>query len=367
MSFDALVSIVVPVYNVEYWLPKCIKSILAQTYKNIELILIDDGSPDKSGKICDKFAKKDSRVKVIHKENGGVSSARNAGIDAATGEYIYFVDSDDWIPNNAIETLYNEFLQNDIQICIANMQIVGKRNSLYTVVYKERIVNFEDPNELFSDLYEEVFWGGLVGKMFVSSLIKENSIKLKEGMKFGEDVLFLLECFKYCQAISLIEKPIYFYNRLVYESAINKFYPELTDWMLLLTESRSDLVIKKGKQYKNGSEYVAKNALIEFEYIINTTCLHRIAEEEATLIFENAYSSFEPYFKQDLLQKGTVEYDIYNKLVKKYCKNADFINLYKSTVQKLYPHTSTLKRKLKSPAVNIYLCAKRILYRTIIN
>ena len=88
MSDNALISIIVPVYKVEYWLPKCIKSLMAQTYKNIEIILVDDGSPDQSGKICDKFAKKDSRIKVIHKENGGVSSARNAGIEAAGGEYL---------------------------------------------------------------------------------------------------------------------------------------------------------------------------------------------------------------------------------------------------------------------------------------
>lgn len=93
----AILSIIVPVYNVEQYLPRCIDSILEQTFQNFELILVDDGSKDKSGEICDEFAKKDNRIIVIHQENKGVNTARNAGLDIATGSYITFVDSDDWI------------------------------------------------------------------------------------------------------------------------------------------------------------------------------------------------------------------------------------------------------------------------------
>ena len=98
-----LISVIVPVYNVEKYLSKCVESILAQTYKDLEIILVDDGSPDNCGAMCDEYAKRDSRVRVIHKENGGVSSARNLGIDAAHGEYICFVDSDDWIETDYFE------------------------------------------------------------------------------------------------------------------------------------------------------------------------------------------------------------------------------------------------------------------------
>ena len=97
MGRETLLSVIVPVYNVEAYLVKCVESILNQTYPNLEVILVDDGSPDGSGAICDTFADKDSRVKVIHKPNGGLSSARNAGLEEASGEYITFVDSDDWI------------------------------------------------------------------------------------------------------------------------------------------------------------------------------------------------------------------------------------------------------------------------------
>ena len=99
---DEKISIISPVYNVEDYLKDCVESILNQTYKNIELILIDDGSTDNSGKICDEYASKDNRVKIVHKKNGGLSSARNAGLDIATGDYIFFVDSDDFLYKNSV-------------------------------------------------------------------------------------------------------------------------------------------------------------------------------------------------------------------------------------------------------------------------
>lgn len=105
MENEPLISIVVPVYNVESYLVNCVSSIIEQTYKNLEIILVDDGSTDKSKKICDDLAKKDKRIKVIHKDNGGLSSARNAGIDVAKGEYIGFVDSDDKINKNMYRIL----------------------------------------------------------------------------------------------------------------------------------------------------------------------------------------------------------------------------------------------------------------------
>ena len=102
---NALVSVVVPVYNVEAYIARCIESILSQTHRNLELILVDDGSLDHSGAICDAYAEKDSRILVIHQENAGVSKARNAGIDQAKGEYLSFVDSDDWIEPDHIQSL----------------------------------------------------------------------------------------------------------------------------------------------------------------------------------------------------------------------------------------------------------------------
>lgn len=116
---EELISVIVPIYNVEKYLNKCIESIINQSYSNLEIILVDDGSKDSSGIMCDSYILKDKRIKVIHKENGGLSDARNVGLDKAKGEYIVFIDSDDWIDEKMIEILYNIIKKNnsDISIC----------------------------------------------------------------------------------------------------------------------------------------------------------------------------------------------------------------------------------------------------------
>ena len=108
-SNEPLISVIIPVYKVEKYLNKCVDSVLNQTYKNLEIILVDDGSPDKCPEICDEYAKKDDRIKIIHKQNGGLSDARNVGIEKSTGEYITFIDSDDYVDSNYIEQLYKLF------------------------------------------------------------------------------------------------------------------------------------------------------------------------------------------------------------------------------------------------------------------
>ena len=130
-----LISIIVPVYNVEQYLDRCVKSLLQQTYKNLEIILVDDGSPDRCGQMCDNYAKLDSRVLVIHKENGGLSDARNAGLSHAHGEYIAFVDSDDYIEADMISELYNACHNQD-----ADIVVCGRRHQLSDTGYVEEIL-----------------------------------------------------------------------------------------------------------------------------------------------------------------------------------------------------------------------------------
>lgn len=123
---DPLISVIVPVYKVEQYLCRCVDSLLAQTYTNIEIILVDDGSPDRCGEICDDYACTDARIRVIHKENGGLSSARNAGIDVARGDYIGFVDSDDWVDSNSYEKLYHLTQKYDaMMVCAGRYDVNG--------------------------------------------------------------------------------------------------------------------------------------------------------------------------------------------------------------------------------------------------
>lgn len=163
-----MISVIVPIYNVEKYLSKCIESILSQTYKDLEIILVNDGSIDNSGKVCEEYKKKDRRIKVIHKENGGLSDARNVGIEISKGEYIAFIDSDDWIDEEYIEVLYKLLIENnaDISICsftkVYNEDVVNIRG--LTKEYKESICSgLESLKNLNTDKHTEyiVAWNKL--------------------------------------------------------------------------------------------------------------------------------------------------------------------------------------------------------------
>ena len=134
---SGVISVIIPVYKAEEYLERCVDSVLAQTYSNLEIILVDDGSPDNSGQICDRYAEKDSRVKVIHKKNGGVSSARNAGLDVATGEFVAFVDSDDFIAPDMYEKLMVSLSSgSDLSMCDFMMY---SKHIFFPVLYLEII------------------------------------------------------------------------------------------------------------------------------------------------------------------------------------------------------------------------------------
>lgn len=121
--YNPLISVIIPVYKVEKFLHRCVDSVINQTYKNLEIILIDDGSPDNCGNICDEYAKKDTRIKVIHQENQGLSGARNSGLNIAKGEYIYFIDSDDYIKKNTLENMI-KYSEKDILILYQEQQYI---------------------------------------------------------------------------------------------------------------------------------------------------------------------------------------------------------------------------------------------------
>lgn len=146
-NYSPLISVIVPVYKVEAYLSRCVDSILAQTYQNLEILLVDDGSPDNCGKICDEYAQRDPRVRVIHKTNGGLSSARNAGIDAATGEYLGFVDSDDWISVEMYETLYGLIEKYKVPLAFGGRFDYSSRTQTETIGLcppKEEVISGEE-------------------------------------------------------------------------------------------------------------------------------------------------------------------------------------------------------------------------------
>lgn len=182
-----LISVVVPIYNVEKYLNRCIDSIVNQTYKNLEIILVDDGSPDKCAVLCDEWKTKDERIKVIHKKNGGLSDARNAGIDIAKGEYIAFVDSDDYIETGMYETMINEMIKNDCQISCCGRNIVseGSISQQHTLTTTRVFEREEAIKELLSyGCIEEAAWD----KLYLKKLFDD--IRFPKG-ELNEDIAIM--------------------------------------------------------------------------------------------------------------------------------------------------------------------------------
>lgn len=202
-----LITIVVPIYNVEPYLKKSIDSIINQTYQNLEIILVDDGSPDNSGKICDEYAKKDNRIKVIHKENGGLSSARNAGIDMAKGKYISFVDSDDYISNDYIEYMYNILKKYNVKMSTCETQVIyGNEN----IKEKEKnVVTLLDKSELFYNiLFDKKSDVSAYSKLYHISLFE--NIRFPNGIVY-EDTATTYKLIEKCDKIATGSKKCYYY------------------------------------------------------------------------------------------------------------------------------------------------------------
>lgn len=197
------ISVIIPVYKVEQYLEDCIKSLLSQTFTDFEIILVDDGSPDNSGALCDKYAASDSRIKVFHKENGGVSSARNTGIKASKGEWICFVDSDDWVEPDYLEKLYKTVFekQADVSICGFTMD-VRKPEKIFTG--REACVNV---------FCQKGFGGYSPLKLIKASLLKDGEgVFYNENYKYLEDSEFFLRLFKKCRKVVWNNYPLYHYR-----------------------------------------------------------------------------------------------------------------------------------------------------------
>lgn len=208
IEVDAKVTIIVPVYNVEEYLEKCLDSLINQTYRNLEIIVVDDGSSDNSGKICDKFAEIDNRIMVIHQENSGVSVARNIALDKMTGEYITFVDSDDYLEENAIERFLNMLMEQDADIVFAEGITFFKNKNLYfpnkeaetynTSLIQEKVLLDQIGNQIATNFYKADVW---------------KTIRFPEKLVYEDFYIMPSVCMKAKKIVYKCE-PLYWYNRM---------------------------------------------------------------------------------------------------------------------------------------------------------
>lgn len=281
------ISIIVPVYKVEKYLNKCIESILNQTFKDFELILVDDGSPDKCGQICDEYAKKDNRVIVIHKENGGQATARNVALDIARGDYIGFVDSDDWIDCDMYELLYGLCIDNNCDISNCSSRIYFKDKTRVNGGHKLVVHNTQESMEVLlkGDLYDECLWTKLIKRTLLED------IRIPVGIAY-EDTAFMYRVVDKAKRVCCIGEAKYNYIKrddstmdraikdikidavLVYEEMykfIEEKYPELCDLVILKLANSSltvmNLIIgqENYKIYKDSYYKVSKILGIHFK------------------------------------------------------------------------------------------------------
>lgn len=296
-----LVSIIIPVYNVEKYLPECLESVINQIYSKLEIILVDDGSPDKCGEICDKYAAIDSRIKVIHKENGGVSSARNVGIDISTGDWIYFMDSDDTIEKDLIGEALNTALTDGTDMCFFDYdRVYEERNVKQQTILSNKNV-FRDMQNI-ETLITYLSKPGSVCLFIINAKAIRNKIKFDEKISLAEDELFEFKIYCKINSFSYIHK-IFYHYRIRSSSAcgttlLQKKYPDMMYH-----------VYRKMKKFIEEENY-PDNAII----VPNTRLISRI-NIVVNIAFQNRFSlkcdyeMIKNYMNTDEYMQARINYD----------------------------------------------------------
>lgn len=298
---DDLISVIVPVYNVEKYLDQCMQTIVNQTYNNLEIIIVDDGSTDNSLLICEKWKKLDNRIIIYHKENNGLGNARNSGLEIATGKYVVFVDSDDFLDLSMIYILYNNISNCDTVLCGHSVYYndnkielkQGKDNEIYenNAIINQFIpelmgTNPEEKNDIGISVS---VWHGL----YSLKIIKENNIRFPSEREFiSEDMIFDIDYFSKCQKVKLIKDCLYFYRKGNESSLTTKYNP---------------LRFKKEIElYNELYRKLSKITSIEyFEYRLKRTFLGRVRSclKRAVQYKKNVYNEIMEICNNDKVQE----------------------------------------------------------------
>lgn len=334
------ISIIVPTYNNDGTISATIKSIQEQTFANIEIILVDDGSTDKTGKICDAFAEEDGRIKVIHQKNKGICGARNTGMDAATGDYLCFVDGDDEIESNYVEKLKSALSQTDAELIVGGITIyeMKKTYQLGPSISEQLLVNFsyDDWMTLYNDWTMIPAWN----KLFSKNIIENHQIRWMEGLTCGEDGVFVFQYLKYCNKISIVRDSIYKYYALRGNSS-TRFQP-LYGQIKMFELKRELLKLRYEMDEEAITRYCAQKGLHNFR----TRVMYLVKKNKPDFSeLEECLAYYWEYFFPFLDKKEYYNEEIWTWL----CENRKLI--FNKNVRKLYgiaekEYRPSIKRRL---------------------
>lgn len=325
-----IVSIIIPMYNCEMYIEKCLNSVIEQTYKNIEIILVDDGSIDKSLEICKLSAERDKRVKIFQKKNKGASSARNYGLDHVTGKYIMFVDGDDYIEKNMVESLVSlaERNKDDIVISCLIVDKYDKCNNLISTIKKVQKKRVLEGNRIIAegiiDLVENESISGPCAKLIRSDIILDNNIRMPENISLQEDLHFILQVLEKTQKIDVIDKCYYHYRKGVNESVTSRYYSNKYQ----MTDEVHDKLIE---YYRKRTDNISIMRRIYYIHIKNTyaaliNLFHRnckYTKKEKIAIINEIINSNKTISMLGKAQKSGLKYKILLKILQ--VKNAHII------------------------------------------
>lgn len=237
------ISIIVPVYNCEKYIEKCIRSLINQTLKNIEIIFVNDGSTDNSEEIIKQYMKNDDRIKLINKINGGVSSARNLGISKSIGKYISFVDADDWCEKEMFKKLYDSAIKYNLDLTSTGYTVENEKGNIKNKYGLEEFLKGDQEEEI-SNIMSNIELGYSVMKLYKKNIIDNNNIKFSETLNFGEDAIFVLDYIRNINSIGVVEGYHYHYVHYKGVSLSKKYVHNINEFIELFWKKEKEIYIK---------------------------------------------------------------------------------------------------------------------------
>lgn len=319
---NILVSVIVPIYNVEKYLPKCLDSIIHQSYENLEIILVDDGSTDKCPLICDDYAKKDKRIKVIHKNNGGLSDARNVGLEIAKGEYCAFIDSDDYVDTDFIKTLINSAINSHSDIAVCAYYIDSGMNLTKQKATTEKEISFNNIQAMKDFFAQKSICGVMTwNKLYKRSLFTNNEITFPIG-RIHEDNFTTYKLLYFAARVCYISDPLYYYvNRP--GSIMNRGYSNNTLDIIDAAEEAYNWVCDKSIPLVEEVQSYQLNMIINvLNIMLDNGIFDRTAwtkskkwvRSKRVSLYRNPYISIRQKYLIKLIEFGNIPYGFARKI-----------------------------------------------------